>query len=442
MPTPIDNEIVTSSGTTPTLTFTYANIVGLANGQILTVGVANLNSITPGAPEWDTPAGWNKRYEVIEEGGTDVYSAMYWKVASDETGTEVFTASSAIAGSGRVGVMQAFSGVDTITPFDVAYNTAQNVRTSNNNQPDPATITTVTDNALVGVFSTVSADDITAWIASTNHTLLANNVGTETNLGLQYREIPTAGVEDPSAWNNTDNGTNAAEGNTHTFALRPAAVGGVSITDVDTDEIIQNGQTGIDTITTGAEASQGTGSIALITGAISAAQTITAWGELAQTFSFVQGDNPFDTASYQNQIKITNNSAETDTINVSSIPEANTAVVELSSPLTGTGYIESTPAAVTGDQFHYQSILYLDGVPTAYTISIAADAEYIISGDPPDGVYTIKVRHWNQTNWGVSDIGSGAIQTFTIGSGSGSSQSANRVNGRGIYRAMSRMLNK
>ncbi len=194
----------------------------------------------------------------------------------------------------------------------------------------------------------------------------------------------------------------------------------VTVVDVDTNEVLVNGQQNVVTTGTVFEAVQGTGSMALTSGAITSAFIIDTWADTSIQGDLVQGNIPFTTASYAVSVKVTNDSASTDSLLVTLNPEADTAVIELTSPTEGDGQVDITGTPATADQYHHDDILYLeDGTtPTAYTVSVDATGKYTIGGSPVDGTYKFKVRHWNQTTWGVSDISLGTVQTVVISSGS------------------------
>ncbi len=198
--------------------------------------------------------------------------------------------------------------------------------------------------------------------------------------------------------------------------IAPAGAGGaVDVTDVDTDEVLVNGQQNVVTGGTNFEAAQGAGTMVLINGAITSAFTIDSWADTSIQGDLVQGNVPFTTASYAVSVKVTNDSASTDSLLVTFNPEDDTAVIELLNPTEGDGQVDITGTPATADLYHHDDILYLeDGTtPTAYTVSIDATGKYSFSG-PPAGTYKFKVRHWNQTDWDVSDISLGTVQTVII----------------------------
>ncbi|MCP4260651.1 MAG: hypothetical protein GY774_24465 [Planctomycetes bacterium] len=190
---------------------------------------------------------------------------------------------------------------------------------------------------------------------------------------------------------------------------------GVTITNVDTDNIIQNKQQNVVTTVTGAGATQGTGSKVLTSGAITSAFTIDSGADTSIQGDPVQGNIPFTTASHAVFVKVTDDSASTDSLEIEYNPEDDTAVIELLNPTEGDGQVDITGTPATADLYHHDDILYLeDGTtPTAYTVSIDATGKYTIGGSPPDGTYKFKVRHWS-AGWDVNFLSLGAVQTVII----------------------------
>jgi hypothetical protein len=125
------------------------------------------------------------------------------------------------------GVVVAFRGVDTTTPFDV---TAPTETLAISGMPDPPSITTVTDGAVIVIIGHLDDDStIGATIAApTNYTLAGWGQATDLSGSssitmVAYRTLATAGTDDPGAFTSTG-GTD--DWLAHTYALRPAPGGG------------------------------------------------------------------------------------------------------------------------------------------------------------------------------------------------------------------------
>jgi len=210
----------------------------------------------------------------------------------------------------------------------------------------------------------------------------------------------------------------------HPAVNAPSGGGGaVTVTDVDTDEILVNGQLNVVTTGTNFEAVIGTGSMRLTDGAITSNFTIDSWSDTSIQGDLVQGNVPFTSAGNSVSVEVTNDSASSNTLGITFNPETDTAVVELASPLEGDGYIDIIGTPATGDQYHYASILYeSDGVtPTVYTVSISATGFITIGNSPADGTYKFPVRYWDQSTWDEASLATGAEQTVIITGGAASS---------------------
>lgn len=180
-------------------------------------GASNLNGIT-----FNTPSGWTKETDVVELGGTDRAAALYADIAA---GTESGSLNFSVTDTDNTfygGFQMRFDGVDTTTPMDATPVTA--VSYGDSGIPDPPAITTVTNDAWVVTCVGSTDAEITAWGAPTNYTLIASDPAAF-EIACAYREITTAGAEDPGTWNNTASGT-VADQIYITFALRPATASG------------------------------------------------------------------------------------------------------------------------------------------------------------------------------------------------------------------------
>lgn len=124
------------------------------------------------------------------------------------------------ANDGAVIVGVALRGVDTTTPEDATSTTNSGASTN----PDPASITTVTDGAWVLAFAGMRLVDASVTVPSgyTNHaTTTANDTNPQTAAVATILKS-TAGAENPPNWTNWSTGDWCAV----TVAVRPAAAGG------------------------------------------------------------------------------------------------------------------------------------------------------------------------------------------------------------------------
>lgn len=149
------------------------------------------------------------------------YQVAY-KVMGGSPDTTVTVDDEASVGRDEVVMIQVWRGVDTGTPIDATATLAN----GNSGDPDCASITTVTNGALVIAIGLVDDDDaagtITAPSGYTNlsdHDVGAGDGTTGATVMMSSKEVATAGAEDPGAYVVTggDDFWRAV-----TIALRPA----------------------------------------------------------------------------------------------------------------------------------------------------------------------------------------------------------------------------
>ena len=116
----------------------------------------------------------------------------------------------------------------------------------------------------------------------------------------------------------------------------------MSITDVDSDNIITNGQTGIVITGVGFEASQNSGTVTID----GVTQTVTAWADTAITITHVRSSMKYGAQT----LSVTNNSAANDTQPITVNPASGFSYVDLSGYVEGSADITGTPSLVDGDQ--------------------------------------------------------------------------------------------
>jgi hypothetical protein len=166
----------------------------------------------------DDGTTWTEDTE-YQTNGPDYTGYLAWKIAtSSDMGTIDFGTTGA-ASVLRARVIRFKAGTfDPVNPMDAVSTTVQQ---NNTDDPDPAAITTVTDNARVFTFVyTGNADDAQSRTPPSGYTLDGENQGAG-EFALASKEIATAAAENPGAWSGFSTGATADMG-VITFAIRPA----------------------------------------------------------------------------------------------------------------------------------------------------------------------------------------------------------------------------
>ena len=209
--------------TSPATSLVLDKPVGTAEDHLL---LAIMAAATGPAPvgNWTPASGFSEIVDVESDSGRDRRVAVAWKIAgASEPSNYTFTN----ANDQRIfGIMTAWSGVDTSTPFDVSYVDGTH-RTEGNNDENVAAgpITTVTNEALVVLLQYITHNDITATGMPTGYTeAYAENGNDFDGQGvIAYKAVASAGLETPGVWTHTENGTGVNDTTNVTVALRPAA---------------------------------------------------------------------------------------------------------------------------------------------------------------------------------------------------------------------------
>lgn len=123
-----------------------------------------------------------------------------------------------------------YSGVDTTTPEDAT--TLASIATFSDTQPDSASITTVTANAIVltiGFKNTTGATPgtVTAPSGYGNKVQDQNDGSREAQIGIAAKSVASPGAENPGAWSGFASYAFASVAQA-TVAVRPAAGGGTT----------------------------------------------------------------------------------------------------------------------------------------------------------------------------------------------------------------------
>jgi hypothetical protein len=204
---------ITGSATSHTITLPSA---GINAGQLILIWCSTQTSSDAGAPA--TPAGYSLRWSLGHASSFRPRVTCFYRIADGSEEDDVVTldwgATSVITHAVAVGL----SGVDTTTPFDVT----QTGPTNGGSNPDPASITPVTDGAWVlAIVAGNRVGGTSTPTISTGYSTAFTQAPDERALVITYKELATAAADNPSAWTWTpiDNHT------TVTDALRPAGGG-------------------------------------------------------------------------------------------------------------------------------------------------------------------------------------------------------------------------
>lgn len=159
----------------------------------------------------------------------------------------------------------------------------------------------------------------------------------------------------------------------------------LSITDVDSDDIITNGQTGV-VISGNTFGASGTVTIDGVT------QTVTAWSDTAITITHVRGSMKYGAQT----LSVTNDSAEVTTHNITVNPATGYSYVDLSGYVEETADITGTPSLIDGDQLEY------DNIAGAFSVSISPLGLVTLTGTGSPAGVSFDVIAWDASNtsWG------------------------------------------
>ena len=200
--------------------------LGLQEGDVVLVSNAinngNNGDMNPGVQM----SGYSEIADIFGNGTTnDLNLSVNWKVMSSSPDTSVACNSSGSASLASVCIVQAYRGVDTSTPMDVATTTANG---SGAGIPNPPSITPSTSGAWVVVSGgggagtpDASVTAPTGYSNQTEDTLDVTNDGTAAMASKAW----TSGTEDPAAWTGWATTGSGASWAAVTMALRPASIG-------------------------------------------------------------------------------------------------------------------------------------------------------------------------------------------------------------------------
>lgn len=165
--------------------------------------------------EFNTVSGYTS-VATAETGSAHGTLEIFYKVMGSSPDSGV-----TITGSGSnfvdtTGITFVLRGVDTAHPFD----TTETYANGSGVVPDPASITTITNNAWVFATCVISGVH-TTWGTISGYSNQYDVDGNDTfdhTIGIATKEVTTAGAEDPGTWS----GLSASDWDTITLAIRPA----------------------------------------------------------------------------------------------------------------------------------------------------------------------------------------------------------------------------
>lgn len=178
------------------------------------------------AGDWNTPSGWTRHTAIdgVETGGRDRVNGIFTKSSSGSEPSSITVTGTVATSRQMAGVIVRYSSSDGLDVTPVASHKSAG---TNDATPPNASITTVTDDAMVVCLMGLTASNIDTWAAPSGYTLVDSTLQSNSQIGVAEKVITTAGAESPGDWTNTVNG-NIAEYSGATIAIKPAA-GGTTI---------------------------------------------------------------------------------------------------------------------------------------------------------------------------------------------------------------------
>ncbi len=216
-------------------------------GSITHVGAgtqdqANGGNVTPGLPAHQTndlllcavtsndntahsvaTSGWAQVYQVAQGGGNQPRSSLFYKKAL--SGAETAPTITHTGGGGIVAACTAFRGVNTTTPFDVAYAGTHYADTTNNSNTTSGSLTTVSNGATILFIGHVNdnrcnfSTSVTGGLTWNESFCADSNQGADEMIGVHYAAQGSAGLVGPITFTHTGSDDNRGV----LVALRPAS---------------------------------------------------------------------------------------------------------------------------------------------------------------------------------------------------------------------------
>lgn len=210
-----------------------------------------------------------------------------------------------------------------------------------------------------------------------------------------------------------------------------AGGGGVTITDVDTDNTITSDQLNVVTTGTGFGAAQGTGSVTLRSGTVTSTQTIDTWADLSIQADTVQGNIPYTDVNQAVTYRVTNDDTTFDDQVVTLNPIANfqlvTGVAVVTDSTSLYGFVTGGTAVDT-DQLDVP-----DQSDNAQAVTYNADGTFSLGGTGADQL--TGVRYWSS----VDELWSGPVN-ITLSDGAIVSSGLTRPLTKSLTSALSSTL--
>jgi hypothetical protein len=187
-----------------------------------------------------TLSGFTKLADKYESNGTDCTYAIFYKIASSESGNYTFTGSH--PGTPEAGAhILVFRGVDTTTPIDVTYyedspgfhyaRTLDIGGSPYNEYVTPPNITTNTNNAWCVILNSCMFGSVTDIVPPSDFIERSQIIADQRNGEICTKEIATAGAVNPDDMRFT-NVSVTTDVSIFTIALRPAGTG-ATLTDIN-----------------------------------------------------------------------------------------------------------------------------------------------------------------------------------------------------------------
>lgn len=194
--------------------------LSVASGDVAILGY--MNDFSSATHSQTAGGSFTQIDSFFSTAGRDRTSSLWYRVLDGTESTITFTSTSSSEEAALLCTV--WRGVDTVSgPFDVTYVQATHMKDApqNNTNFDAATIVTNTDGAVVVLIETITHDEITATGAPTDYTIAGDELASYANVVMAYKEVATAGTEDPGAWNHI--GFAVSEAVHFTIALMPGA---------------------------------------------------------------------------------------------------------------------------------------------------------------------------------------------------------------------------
>lgn len=190
--------------------------MGLAQNDLVLVLSGYYGGVGAGAGI--TSTGWHSEFngKTATSGTTKCWYDASWKIMGSTPDTSVTIKGSTDANTPVIVLVQAWSGVDTTTPMDVAP-----VYAGTNGAANPGAITPVTAGAVV-VAAGIAAENFNVPGAPTGYTNLTANkflISNAIEAGMASKVWSGSGAEDPATFSGFSTSTTFAAG-AFTFALR------------------------------------------------------------------------------------------------------------------------------------------------------------------------------------------------------------------------------